>query len=208
MRRFTGHSQPWGSFVDVKINAVDLLRREVRRKRPGRVWVSGVCDPYQPLEEAYQLTRGCLFVLVRYGWPVTVQTKSPLVLRDIDLLTQSDLAEVIVTIPTADPDISRLFEPNAPSVEERLRTIERLHRAGVRTTVMMAPLLPGAIELVPQIEGVADHVLIDRYNYHYADRVYRANGLGWAMTDRFFEDQKDALSRLLEASGISYEFLF
>ena len=57
MKRFTGHSEPWGQFVDVKINAVELLEKEIVKKKPGRVWVSGVCDPYQPQERKYQLTK-------------------------------------------------------------------------------------------------------------------------------------------------------
>lgn len=57
MKRFSGHREPWGEFVDAKINAPDLLKRELDKKTPGRVWVSGVCDPYQPLEAEYKLTR-------------------------------------------------------------------------------------------------------------------------------------------------------
>src|SRR5512142_2558689 len=85
MKRFTGHAEPWGTFVDVKVNAVELLEREVGRKKKGAVWISGVCDAYQPLEERYRLTRRCLEILVDHGWPVRVQTKSPLVLRDLDI---------------------------------------------------------------------------------------------------------------------------
>src|SRR3990170_3901369 len=69
MKRYTGHREPWGRFVDVKINAVSLLQGEIRRKRAGKVWISGVCDPYQPIEKEYELTKGCLEVLLRHGWP-------------------------------------------------------------------------------------------------------------------------------------------
>ncbi|HQJ09734.1 MAG TPA: radical SAM protein, partial [Deltaproteobacteria bacterium] len=72
MKRFTGHREPWGEFVDVKVNTPELLEKEIKRKRVGSVWVSGVCDPYQPLEERYRLTRECLKILVRNGWPVFV----------------------------------------------------------------------------------------------------------------------------------------
>ena len=60
MKRFTGHKEPWGEFVDVKINAADLLRSEVKRKKKGRVWVSGVCDPYQPLEAKGKLSQAAM----------------------------------------------------------------------------------------------------------------------------------------------------
>jgi DNA repair photolyase len=76
MKRFTGHREAWGAFVDVKVNAPELLAREVKKKRKGRVWISGVCDAYQPLEKKYLLTRRCLEILVEQGWPVTIQTKS------------------------------------------------------------------------------------------------------------------------------------
>jgi DNA repair photolyase len=79
MKRFTGHLEPWGEFVDVKVNAVERQLGEVRRKRPGTVWISGVCDAYQPLEREWRLTGRCLEILIDQGWPVTVQTKSPLV---------------------------------------------------------------------------------------------------------------------------------
>jgi hypothetical protein len=86
MKRFTGHKEPWGEFVDVKINAPDLLGQEVNRKKKGRVWISGVCDPYQPLEAKYRLTTKCLEILIKNNWPIAVQTRSPLVLRDIDTI--------------------------------------------------------------------------------------------------------------------------
>src|SRR4030043_25696 len=64
MRRFTGHKEPWGEFVDVKINALALLKHQMAKRPPGRVWVSGECDPYQPLESKYELTRKGLEILV------------------------------------------------------------------------------------------------------------------------------------------------
>jgi DNA repair photolyase len=102
MKRFTGHREPWGEFVDVKINAPELLAIEVRKKKVGRVWISGVCDPYQSLEKKYLMTKRCLQILVENGWPFTIQTKSDLVLRDIEILKRSSHAEVGFTITTAD----------------------------------------------------------------------------------------------------------
>ncbi|MGZ6291172.1 MAG: radical SAM protein, partial [Syntrophales bacterium] len=113
MKRFTGHKEKWGEFVDVKINAPELLASEVKKKKVGRVWVSGVCDPYQPLEKKYMLTKQCLEILVESGWPFTVQTKSALVLRDIEILKRADDVEVGFTITTADEKIRKIFEPGA-----------------------------------------------------------------------------------------------
>jgi len=200
IKRFTGHQENWGEFVDVKINAPELLAKEIKGKKPGRVWVSGICDPYQPLEKKYQLTRRCLAILIENGWPITVQTKSPLVLRDLDLLKKGEGIEVCFTITTADERIREIFEPHAPPISARLNALEKLHTAGIRTSAMIAPLLPGAEELAKELKGKVDSVLIDRMNYHYADETYRKSGLNWAKTDQFFTQKGRALKESLEKS--------
>jgi DNA repair photolyase len=132
MKRFTGHKEAWGEFVDVKIIAAALLQREVEKMPPGRVWVSGVCDPYQPLEKTYELTKKCLEILVRHDWPITIQTKSPLVLRDVNLLRETDKVEVGLSVTTGDEGVRQLFEPSAPSIKERIKALEGLRLAGIR----------------------------------------------------------------------------
>ncbi len=186
MKRFTGHAEPWGEFVDVKTNAADLLEKEIARKKPGRVWVSGVCDPYQPLEAKYGLTGRCLEILVRHGWPVTVQTRSPLVKRDVDILKRAADIEVGFSITTADDAVRKLFEPHAPPIGDRLSALEALHAAGIGTFIMIAPMLPGAEGLVDEIPGKVDYVLVDRMNYNHADRVYREQGMMDCLEDGFF----------------------
>jgi DNA repair photolyase len=208
MKRFTGHREPWGEFVDVKINAPDLLRKEINRKPPGRVWISGVCDPYQPLEKKYELTRKCLEILVRCGWPITVQTKSPLVLRDIDLFTTNANIEVGLSIATADDEIRKLFEPNAPSIKERVKAIGELHQAGIRTYAMIAPMLPGAEGLAAQLSGKVDYVLVDRMNYHYGDWVYRKYHLEDAVRHNFFCLKGKELAAAFAEQGIECRVLF
>ena len=202
MKRFTGHREPWGQFVDVKVNAPDLLRREIIKKKPARVWISGVCDPYQPLEAKYKLTRQCLEILVQNNWPVVVQTRSPLVLRDIDILTKGRNFEVGFSITTAEDSIRKLFEPAAPPIKERVRALDELHRAGIRTYVMIAPMLPGAESLAEILTGKIDYVMFDRMNYHYADWVYRKYGLEEKMTDDYFYQTEPTLSSAFAKLGI------
>ena len=203
MKRFTGHHEPWGQFVDVKVNAPDLLKLEITRKKRARVWVSGVCDPYQPLEGKYKLTRQCLEILAEHDWPVTVQTRSPLVLRDIDILQKGKDFEVGLSITTADDEIRKLFEPNAPPINERVRALDELHQAGIRTFVMIAPILPGAENLPEILAGKIEHVLMDRMNYHHADWVYRKYGLEDKMTDEYFYGMEQVLSSAFAKLGIS-----
>ena len=186
-KRFSGHREPWGEFVDVKINAPDLLRLEISKKRRGRVWVSGVCDTYQPLEEKYGLTRRCLEILRQHNWPVIIQTRSPLVLRDMDIIKEAREFEVGLTITTADDETRKLFEPNAPPIGDRISALDEFHRAAVRTYAMIAPILPGAEKLPEMLAGKIDYVLIDRLNYHYADWVYRKYGLEDKRSDEFFQ---------------------
>jgi DNA repair photolyase len=208
MKRFTGHKEKWGEFVDVKINAPELLEKEIKRKTIGRVWISGVCDPYQPIENKYRLTRRCLEILVENNWPLTVQTKSPLVVRDIDILKKSSTLEVCLTITTADERIRKIFEPRAPSIKERLRALSILHSEGIKTHAMIAPLLPGAEKLANALKDRVDYVLIDRMNYHHADWVYRKYRLQWAMKNEFFIKKAKELEKAFKKISISCEVLF
>ncbi len=208
MKRFTGHREPWGAFVDVKINAAELLAREVKKKRKGRVWISGVCDAYQPMEKKYMLTRRCLEILVDQGWPVTIQTKSPLVLRDMEVLKRSTEVEVGFTITTADEKVRRIFEPGAPPIEKRVEALGILHAEGIRTFVMIAPLLPHAEGLVDMLKGAVDHVLIDQYNYHYADWAYKEHGMQRAMDEDFFFEKGEELRAAFEKAGIPCRKLY
>jgi len=208
MKRYTGHRERWGTFVDAKINAAKLLQHEIKKKKVGRVWISGVCDPYQPIEQKYKLTRRCLAMLSKHGWPVTIQTKSPLVERDLELLETFSDIEVGLTITTADEGIRKIFEPNCPSIKDRIETLEKLHSASLRTYVIIAPLLPKAEGLMRKLSGKVDRVLIDKMNYRYADWVYKKYGLEYAKTSNFFLRKRTELAEALEKEEIPYQLLF
>jgi DNA repair photolyase len=208
VKRFTGHKEEWGQFVDVKINAPDLLEAEIKKKRVGRVWISGLCDPYQPLEEKYKLTRKCLQILSRRGWPVNIQTKSPLVLRDIDLLKGFKRLEITFSIATGDEKIRQIFEPNSPPLMGRIETLRKLHSEGIKTSVMIAPMLPKAEQLVDQLRGKVDNALIDKMNYHYADYVYTKHKLEYAKTEDFMKQKKIELAHAFQKERIPCQLLF
>lgn len=202
MKKFTGHTEPWGDFVDVKINAPDLLNKEIEKKRKGIVWVSGVCDPYQPLEAKYKLTRRCLDILVKNNWPVVIQTRSPLVLRDMDIFRRSPRIQVGLSIGTANDNVRKAFEPHAPSIMDRLKTVETLHNNGIHTYVMIAPILPYAEDLISMLAGKVDYIILDRMNYHYADKIYKKHGWEDKNTDEYFHLMKDKMTRECAALGI------
>jgi DNA repair photolyase len=208
MKRYSGHTEPWGAFVDVKINAAALLRAEIKKKKRGSVWLSGVCDPYQPLEAKYKLSSNCLEILAQQDWPVVIQTRSPLVLRDLDLLKAARHVDVGLTITTADDAIRKLFEPKAPPITERLRTLDALHRAGIHTYAMIAPMLPGAEGLANTLAGKIDYLVVDRMNYHYADWVYTKYGLADRRADEFFHRTGRELAAACQQLGIACRLTF
>ena len=136
--------QEWGRWVQVKENALDLLKK--RRKRPltgQTIYMSSVTDPYQPIEKELQLTRGILEELAMYHQPrLVIQTRSPLVTRDIDVLARFEQVQINMTVTTDDDEVRRVFEPTCPSNARRLEAVRRLHEAGLRTCITMTPLLP------------------------------------------------------------------
>ncbi len=143
MKRFTGHKEEWGQFVDVRINAPKVLARQLKRAQPGSVTLGTVTDAYQPLERKYELARGCLQALAPYDrFPATVLTKGALVLRDLDILQQMVDVEVAFTITTLDERARSVLEPCASPVARRIEALARLHEAGIRTWVFFGPALP------------------------------------------------------------------
>lgn len=166
MKRFTGHPEPWGSFVDVRANAPEVLEAQLARARPGPVLLSTVTDPYQPAEERYAVTRRCLAALLRHGFPVDVLTKSPLVLRDLDLLAGARGVAVGLSVTTDDERVRQVFEPGAPPAAARVAALRELRRRGVETYAFVGPLLPQDPErLAEALAPCADRVYVDRMNY-------------------------------------------
>jgi DNA repair photolyase len=174
MKRFTGHEEPWGTFVDVRVNAAAVLARQVRRAQPGLVTLSSVTDAYQPLEKKYALTRACLEALVGYDFSVSILTKSALVLRDLDVIQRLKDVEVAFTITTRDEEVRRRFEPHTSPIARRLEALAALNAAGIRTWAFCGPLLPGLSDGDDQIDALfgelaragVGRVLVDSLNLY------------------------------------------
>lgn len=135
----------WGRWVTVKENALALLRKKRRggALRGKTIYLSSVTDPYQPVERSLELTRALLQELADFHQPrLVVQTRSPLVVRDLDVLTRFDHVQVNVTVTTDDDDVRRAFEPSCPNNRVRLKAVRDLVENGVPTVVTMTPLLP------------------------------------------------------------------
>jgi len=208
--RYSGHSEPWGEFVDVKVNAPELLKKQLIRAKKGTVWISSVCDPYQPLEARYQSTRQCLQEFLAVQFPINIQTKSALVLRDLDLFAQFNEIEVGFTITTDDEKIAGLFEPHASPVQERIEALGKIRLQGIKTFAFIGPLLPGNPErLIELLQGKVDKILIDRMNYISSFRgFYYRHRMMEATTESFFQEQKAKLMAELRKRGMYCEVLF
>jgi DNA repair photolyase len=171
MSRHTKHGLPWGAFCDIKTNAVEILEREIRRRPRGLVSLSTVTDPYQALERQTRLTREILIRLADRQFPVSILTKSDLVLRDLDVLRQfrREDCEVGFSVNTLDENVQKQFEPGAPPAAVRIRALKTLHDAGIRTWIFIAPVLPVMTErtlfkLLDDVKDRVGRVLLDPLN--------------------------------------------
>lgn len=210
MKKYTGHQESWGQFVDVKINAAEVLSKQLKAKRGkgipgGLVFLSTVTDPYQPIEKEYRLTRQCLELLRNYQIPVAIQTKSPLVLRDIDLFQEFEKCEVGLSITTENDYFRKIFEPQTSSIIERIKTLEQLKKNRVKTYAFIGPILPmRARVLANQLKGLIDKVYIDKMNYSSkVIKIYREHNIEYALTENYFQETISTLTDVFKAIGIN-----
>jgi DNA repair photolyase len=186
MKRFTGHKEEWGAFVDVKVNAAEVLARQMRRAKLGNIASGTVTDPYQPLEERYGITHACLEVLTDYDFPVSILTKSSLVLRDLDLLRRLKDVEVGFTITTLDDEVQQVLEPHSPPVSARLAALAELAGAGVRTWAFCGPLLPFLSDGEEQIDALFGDLARVGVSYIIVDSM-KLSGAIWGKVRRVLE---------------------
>jgi len=210
MKRFTGHREPWGEFIDVKVNAPDLLRKQLKRATQGVIALSTVTDPYQPIEKKYQLTRKCLEALRDTQLSVNLLTRSPLCLRDVDLFKQLKEIEVGFSITTHDEGIKKIFEPRSPSIHARVKALRALRQEGIQTYAFIGPMLPlDPKPLVAMLDGLIDEVLIDRMNYpNKVKAIYRRAKLEKYLEENYFYLVGTELKERFESKGVSVSVIF
>jgi DNA repair photolyase len=157
--------EEWGSYLDVKINAPELLKSELAKLEKkfkstnfGFIFFSSITDPYTGLEAKYHLTRQCLQVLLDFGYQgeIGIQTKSQLVLKDIDILIKLKNIQVGFTVTTLDDQVSRFLESYAPPVSARIDALQKLHQAHVSTYAFVGPILPHILNSRSAIDQLLD----------------------------------------------------
>ena len=228
MGRFVNEEfQNWGNYLYVKGNAETVFEKDLLRLRASggkpSILLSSVTDPYQGAEKKHRITRGILEILAREPYPgvVSILTKSPLVERDIDLLSRLPGAEIGMTITTTDDAISRFLEVRAPLATRRLQTLSRLGKAGLKTYAFVGPLLPHfryqPDQLDKLFQGIADAGVRSVYVEHMNLKQYIRERLWKVLSDQPREirdvyqqateaDHREALdeivSRLLTKHGL------
>lgn len=152
MKRFTNHTEPWGEFLDVKYWPVIA---DPHRYDGKELFIGSVTDPYNPQEEVYRRTRSLLEQLKGSNVKITIQTKSDLVLRDLDLIKSFPDARVGFSINTLDESFKTDMD-SAVSIERRIKAMKQVHDAGVRTTCFISPIFPGITEITVIIDRVKE----------------------------------------------------
>jgi DNA repair photolyase len=178
----------WSSKIFVKVNAPEVLRKELSRPTWTResVSVGTATDPYQAAEGSYRLTRQILEALRDFRTPMALITKSTMVVRDIDILkqlTKAAGATICMSITTLDPDIAREIEPDVPPPIKRLEAVRRLSEAGIRTAVNLAPVIPG----ITDNERNLEEVVRGAKKYGASELWANALHLGEVVRDSFFK---------------------
>jgi len=167
MKRFTNHiGENWGTFLDVKINAPELVKTS-GFYRGKRILFSSVTDPYQPIEAKYKLTRQILKKLIKEQPIIEILTKSRLVTRDIDVLKKFKDLTVGISISTLNEDYSRELEPCASSPRLRLDALKKCKKAGLKTCVFISPIFPEITEIkeiLEQSKNYVDYFMFENLN--------------------------------------------
>ena len=173
---------PSGEFaynIIVKDNAADLLDKEFSKEKWDKKWtvnLSTVTDPYQPAERQFKITRDVLKVFLKHHNALMVTTKSDLILRDLDILSEiakTGFLNVVLTIPTLDEELRKKIEPKAPSIQKRIEILNKIHNAGITVGVTAIPLFPHITDGEENLEKLiktlsengADYVIVDMLNF-------------------------------------------
>jgi DNA repair photolyase len=197
----------WGENIEIKINLPRILSKELNLKKKGVVGLGTSTDPYQPLEKKYEITRRCLELLLMHDFPVCLQTKSSLVLRDIDILKEFSKVEVGVTITALNENVRKNLEHGAGSIEERLYALRTLRESGISTWVFIGPVMP----FLTEAEELIDTIAAVKPDYVLIDRLRLRDGI-WNDVMEFIKgfDKKlfPEYERIFFGSGAYYEELF
>jgi len=229
MCRYGGHlGEPWGSFVDVKTNSPQIARKDLSKNSPGRIFLSSVTDPYQPLESRYLLTQKILQAIKDFNYPVSLFTKSSLAQRDLKLISQIKDAEFWASVSLLEND-RRILETHSSPIHERLDTLRKFSEAGIPAYAFLGPVLPEiTTRNLPELfakfaEAGVSGVTVDRLNIkcgnlqpilkaikeHYPELLGKYQELFVRGGDRtYYQNLKPQIEKASKENKIPVEFCF
>jgi len=224
MKRFTGHAEPWGTFVDVKVNAPDLIPASTAKYRDKSITIGSVTDAYQPIEKERKLTRAIIKKLIPLRPHLDILTKSDLVVRDIDLLKQFDDCIVAISSSGMDETLRRQLEPLALPMSKRLSALKKLHDAGIRTALFISPIFPELSDwkgLIVKTKNFVDEYWFENLNLYPSIKgnVYsflRKNKLGlvasyeeiYSKGSNYWHDVEKEIRAFCKVNKIKYKVYF
>ncbi len=169
MKRFTGHLEEWGDFIDIKTNAADLIQTKTNKYHGKKIIIGSVTDPYQPIEKKYQLTRKILKKLLPLKIKLNILTKSDLITRDIDLLKKFKDCVVAISFSSLDYNLQKKLEPYASSYDKKISALKKLNQAKIKTVVFISPILPELTDwqkIVNQTKEFANEYWFENLNLY------------------------------------------
>lgn len=170
MKKYSKHPEPWGEFVDVKTNARSVLEKDLTKKKKGSILMSSVTDPYQPLEDEYELTKKILKRLADTEFSVTILTKSDLVLRDLNILKEFNPNRISVgfTINFLNERDRTIWEPRSSKISQRIKALRKISESGIESYVHVGPYFEGITNmkgLLVEIEEYATELQVESINF-------------------------------------------
>ena len=172
MKRFTNHREPWGSFLDIKINADSLVKPKGKYHKK-RILFSSVTDPYLPHESKYKITRKILQKLISHQPSISILTKSELITRDIDILKQFKTIEVGISVSTTKDELAKQLEPHASSPLKRFAALKKCRDSGLKTYIFISPIFPYISDIgkiMKLTENHADYYMFENLNLRPTNR--------------------------------------
>lgn len=224
MKRFTKHTENRWDFVDIKTNADDLIPEDTKKYANKSIFMSSVTDPYLHLERKYKLTRKILKKLLSLNPQLWIQTKSDLIIRDIDILKQFKSCEVWITITTTNDNIRKEIEPFTASISDRIKTLRELKKWWIKTYVFIWPIMPFFTDwkqIILKTKDFVDFYMFENLNIKWWIRNNIKNWLQTNHTDvlkdfekiyfqknNYWENVENEIKTFCEKENIIYKIFF
>lgn len=226
-KAFMKNKRKWGSFVDVKVNALKIFGEELAKMHPKKVLIGSITESYQPAEKRYKITRGVLEELLKYKIPATILTKSNLITRDIDILKQQSKNKICFTVNTLKEDDKLVFEPFSSSVSARINAVKKLNENGINTYIHIGPFFPHITDakgLMENFKGITKELVFESFNMQMGkeQEIYDAVKRGFATKydafcdvfsseekyNKYWKDKEAEINELNKNYGYKITFFF